>query len=176
VAPAPTPTQEACTVTVLYVVRHAIAEQRDQQRWPDDALRPLTSKGEASFRRAARGLAHIVPTVDVVLSSGYLRAWKTAEILHEEADWPAPQACPGLEPERPAADSVAAVDAQPGRDSVAIVGHEPCLSNLVSLLLGAPEGAFELKKGGVVCVERNGGHAVLRWALPPKTLRALSRR
>src|SRR5207253_362118 len=33
-------------VTSLYLVRHAIAENRDAERWPDDALRPLTKDGE----------------------------------------------------------------------------------------------------------------------------------
>jgi phosphohistidine phosphatase SixA len=51
----------------LYLVRHAIAEQRDAVRWPDDSQRPLTAEVIARFRPAARGLSRIVSTVARVL-------------------------------------------------------------------------------------------------------------
>ena len=62
-----------------------------RRRWPDDSERPLTEEGIARFRPAARGLAKIVPTVERVLASPYPRAWQTAEIVHEETGWPAPE-------------------------------------------------------------------------------------
>jgi hypothetical protein len=51
----------------LYLVRHARAFQKDPDRWPHDSRRPLTPEGEEEFRLAARGLARIVPRVDVIL-------------------------------------------------------------------------------------------------------------
>jgi phosphohistidine phosphatase len=152
-------------MTRIFVVRHAIAEDRDPERWPDDGLRPLTKAGEDRFRAAARGLARIVPSVDVVLSSPYVRAWRTAEILHEEAGWPPPERCEELEAWREPADALGLVH----RDgSVAVVGHEPFLSGLVELLLGVKL-AIDFKKGGVLLVE----DGVLRWYAPPKILVAL---
>jgi phosphohistidine phosphatase len=153
----------------LYVVRHAIAEERDAERWPDDAERPLTKEGEESFREAARGLARIVPSLDVVLASPYVRAWRTAEILHEEAGWPPPTRCEELEAWRAPADALEAVGEHGG--SVALVGHEPYLSRLVSLLLTKDDDAvhIDLKKGGVILVEDR----VLRWYASPKILRAV---
>ena len=152
-------------MTRVFVVRHAIAEDRDSERWPDDGLRPLTKAGEDRFRAAARGLARIVPSVDVVLSSPYVRAWRTAEILHEEAGWPPPERCEELEAWREPADALGLVR----RDgSVAVVGHEPFLSGLVELLLGAKL-AIDFKKGGALLVE----DGVLRWYAPPKILVAL---
>ena len=74
----------------LYLVRHAIAHGRDPECWPDDSRRPLTPEGEEDFRGAARGLGRVVPEVDMLLSSSYERAWRTAEILAEQAGWPAP--------------------------------------------------------------------------------------
>jgi phosphohistidine phosphatase len=155
-------------VTSVYVVRHAIAEERDAERWPDDAKRPLTKKGEESFREAARGLRTIAPAVEVMLSSPYVRAWRTAEILQEEAGWPAPERCDALEADRSPSD---ALDVVRGRATVAAVGHEPLLSGLVSLLLGTSI-AIDFKKGGVVLVE----DGVLRWYATPKILRGLSPR
>ena len=155
-------------MTSVYVVRHAIAEERGTDRWPDDAKRPLTKKGEESFREAARGLRTIAPAVDVVLSSPYVRAWQTAEILQEEAGWPPPEPCEALEADRSPSDALVVVR---GRGRVAAVGHEPLLSGLASLLLGTSV-PIDFKKGGVVLVE----DGVLRWYATPKILRGLSPR
>lgn len=155
-------------MTSVYVVRHAIAEQRDGERWPDDALRPLTTDGEKRFREAARGLRSVAPSVDAVLSSPYVRAWRTAEILHEETGWPEPTRCAELEAER---SPDGALEIVQGRETVAVVGHEPFLSGFVGLLLAAGL-SIDFKKGGVVLVE----DGVLRWYATPKILRGLSRR
>jgi phosphohistidine phosphatase len=161
-------------VTRLCVVRHAIAEERDVSRWPDDALRPLTPEGEERFRSAARGLRRVVPRVDVVLSSPYVRAWRTAELLHEEAEWPVPTRCDALRAERPPEEAAAEARSHPA-SSLAVVGHEPQLSQLVSLLLTGNGGAaLDLKKGGVVCLDLEDGAAVLRWYATPRILRLLA--
>jgi phosphohistidine phosphatase len=163
----------------VYLVRHAIADHRDPARWPDDAKRPLTTKGIARFRSAARGLNRIVPDVDVVLASPYTRAWQTGEILHDEAGWPAPEPCPALEAIRPPVDAVEVLQASSDRSSVALVGHEPYLSRLASLLLCGDADALplELKKGGVVLLRFGGdpsrGGALLRWSASPRILRSL---
>jgi phosphohistidine phosphatase len=160
-------------VASVYVVRHAIAEERSAERWPDDAKRPLTAAGEERFRKAARGLRTMVSTVDVVLSSPYVRAWRTAEILHEEAGWPSPTRSELLEAWRAPTDGLAALKEHAASDSIALVGHEPFLSRFVSLLLTGDDASvgLDLKKGGVVRVDGN----VLRWYATPKILRGLAR-
>ncbi|HEY4413174.1 MAG TPA: phosphoglycerate mutase family protein [Gaiellaceae bacterium] len=155
-------------MTEIYLVRHAVAEERDAERWPDDAERPLTSDGEQRFRRVARGLRALVPHVDVVLSSPYVRAWRTAEILHEDAGWPKPERSELLEAVRAPAGGLDALGARPEASSIALVGHEPYLSHFLSILLSGDPDAFriDLKKGGVVRVDGN----VLRWYATPKML------
>jgi phosphohistidine phosphatase len=166
----------------LYLVRHAIAAERDPTRWPDDGERPLTPQGEARFRVAARGLKRIVPTVELVLSSPMARAWRTAEILAEEAGWPAPKPEPALQAERRLTQAVAALRGHADRQTLAVVGHEPNLSQLAAhLISGAEDGlALEMKKGGVVCVALDGAvrrsSGWLRWNVSPKILRALASR
>lgn len=159
---------------VLYLVRHAIAELRDRERWPDDAARPLTEKGEASFRRAAGGLLRIVPSIDVVLASPYVRAWRTAEILHETAAWPPPRRCDALAAEHTPAEAIPVIREHADRGAIALVGHEPYLSELVALLAGTESVGLRLKKGGVVCLEVDEHEGALRWMVTPKILRALS--
>jgi phosphohistidine phosphatase len=165
----------------LVVVRHAIAEHRDPGRWPDDTARPLTADGAERFARAARGLRRIVPEIDAVLASPHARAWQTAEILEREAGWPGPEPCAALAAASSAGDALAAVRELTRRRSVAVVGHEPQLSMLVSLLVGGDSNAcaLELKKGAAALVAFTGdpapGRAVLRWSASPRMLRALAR-
>jgi phosphohistidine phosphatase len=164
----------------LYLFRHAFAAHADPARWPDDAARPLTADGITRFRVAARGLRRLVPDVDSMLSSGYARAWQTAELLHEVAGWHEPESCPALEAERPA---TSALDTLQGRTerSIALVGHEPYLSRLVSLLCTGSEDGLqvELKKGAAASLSFAGavepGQACLRWTVSPKILRRLDR-
>ena len=162
----------------VYLVRHAFAAHADPTRWPDDATRPLTNEGIARFRVAARGLRRLVPGVDSLLSSGYARAWQTAELLHEVAGWRRPEECPALEPGRPA---TAVLDVLQDRSerSIALVGHEPHLSMLASILCTGSEDALdlELKKGAVAFLSFAGpvepARASLRWTVSPKILRRL---
>ena len=163
----------------VYLIRHAVAHKRDQERWPDDSRRPLTPEGEEDFEGAARGLARIVPEVDVLLSSPYERAWRTAEILAEQAGWPAPETLPALEPDIPPEKVVIALETYAGKQSIALAGHRPGLHELaVYLLTGDAGGAdMKIKKGGVVCIEFDdapkAGAGKLRWLFTPRVLRTL---
>ena len=160
----------------LYLVRHAVAFGRDYEQWPNDADRPLTPEGEEEFRPVARGLGGLVSDVEALLSSPYARAWRTAEVLADEASWPAPSVLPALEPDVPPWKVVAALGTYAELDSLALVGHRPSLHELASYLLtGADDGLnIGLKKGGAACLRFDGlpepGAAKLRWLLTPKVL------
>jgi len=164
----------------LYLVRHAIAEPRDGNRWSDDSQRPLTPDGSERFRAESRGLRRIGVSVEALLSSSHVRAWQTAEILTEEAGWPSAQRCVELEPPSSSSACLEVVGAR-SESSLALVGHEPNLSELASLLLSGSENALrlELKKGGVILLHSLGrpvaGTGILRWSLSPKILRRLGR-
>ena len=164
----------------LYLVRHAAAHDRDPELWPDDSLRPLTPEGEEAFRRSTGGLALLAPRADVLLSSPFERAWRTAEILAELENWPDPESSPPLEPTLPPDKAAYALKDYWDADLVAVVGHRPCLHELASYLLtGEAEGAdITIKKGGVLCVRFDGppapGAGQLRWLASPKILRAMA--
>jgi phosphohistidine phosphatase len=163
----------------LYLVRHAFAAHADFSVWPDDAERPLTEDGITRFRAAAGGLQRLIPAVDAMLSSGYARAWQTAELLHDVAGWHEPEECPALEAGQPVTLALDVLQGSTER-SIALVGHEPQLSTLASLLCtGSVDGLqLELKKGAVAALSFAGpvepARAWLRWAVSPKILRKLA--
>lgn len=166
---------------IVYIVRHAPAGQHDPDRWPDDALRPLTKKGKRKFGRAAEGLAEIAVKPDAHLTSPLTRARQTAEQLAKRAGWPDPIDAPQLSGGSDPADTLPllAEHAGAGAAAVALVGHEPHVSGLTSLLLtGDPHRVdAPFKKGGVACLEFSGeiapGRAQLLWFLGPGALRRL---
>lgn len=164
----------------VYVIRHAIAFDRDPLQWPDDRRRPLSPEGERRFRREVQGLAKLVPTVGLLLSSPWLRAWQTAEILHQDAGWPVPRECVALEGDRSPRGVLSALRGYASVEDVALVGHEPQTMALVSYLLTGDSArvALEMKKGSIIALSLNStlhaGTASIVWALPPRILRSLA--
>lgn len=161
----------------ILLVRHAIAEERPSHAWAGDRDRPLTDDGAERFRRIARVLAAIWDPPDLVLASPYARAWQTALILEQECGWAASEACPELEPTNRPAAVLDALRARNAAERVVLVGHEPMMSGVLSLLLGGA--AAVMKKGGAALVRCDAptlaGTAELIWLLPPRVLLAAQR-
>jgi len=162
----------------LWIVRHARAADRSISL--RDARRPLTPEGREKFEGVVRGLRRLRARFDLLLHSPLLRAIETAEMLTpllrgdgETAVTPYLAAPPG-----PALlAEIRVADAR----SVALVGHEPWLSELVSLLVtGTADAAerFPLKKGGVVRLEGepSPGALALVGAWGPADLAAIAGR
>ena len=164
----------------LYLVRHAVAFRRDPDRWPHSSRRSLKPEGKEEFRLAARGLARIVPRVDVILSSPKQRAWQTAEMLSELDCWPAPEPSPVLRPgSRRASPEKATLALEDYADakSVVVVGHKPRLQELAAYLLTGEDDGIKIKirEGSVTCICFDGapapGTGKLHWLLTPEALR-----
>ena len=157
----------------LLVIRHALAHERDAARWPDDEQRPLSLAGRKKFRTFAALAGAWVPTPDIVLSSPLRRARQTARILRRRAGFPKPVKCPLLSPEANTGALIRMLERHDER-CIAIVGHEPDLSRLVTTLLGLDRHAARcgIKKGAIVWLafKRNvqAGRATLVAYLPTK--------
>ena len=162
----------------LLVIRHAIAVERDEWSGNDD-LRPLTDEGMSKMRKVAQGLRTQVDSLEVLASSPLIRARKTAEIVASAFEHDRITMVEALRPEQDPEAFRPWVVQHADNDVVAIVGHEPHLSTLVSWLLsGKRESHVELKKGGA-CLVRfeeapKAGAGQLLWLLTPNQLRALA--
>jgi phosphohistidine phosphatase len=159
----------------LLIIRHATAVPRGTPGIADED-RPLTPEGELKFREAAKGLARIVDRPTALLTSPWLRAKQTAAI--------AATAWGHVEPKESAAlaggsfeEQAAVLDHYPKDATVAVVGHEPYVSELLARLLGSrSEDRLTFKKGGAALVDLPGrleGGGELVFFLPPKVLRKL---
>ena len=157
---------------LLLLIRH----EQDETRYPDDSLRPLVPKGKKVQRRMSRELRRRKLIPSRVYSSPWKRAWQTARIVVEETGLPksARLACAALAapPDLPA---IAAEVGEVGADeTIALVGHEPWMSELAALLLtGRSAGlSIDFPKSGVMGIETSElssetGGGTLRCFLAP---------
>lgn len=162
----------------LLIIRHAIAFERDRQRWADDAARPLSPAGIRRSRKAAAGLKELCKVPDRLLTSPLIRARQTAKILTEVAGWPPAEMAPELKPGEGAA-AVLSLLTRDRSERIAIVGHQPELSALLAACLLRNHSALpiEMKKNAVACLSFDGrarvGSAALKWLATPRILRGL---
>jgi len=166
----------------LVVIRHAIAEDRDEfaESGHDDAERPLTRIGRRRMRRNARGLRRVAPAIDRIASSPYVRAVDTAQIVADALGIKEEIAIvDALTPEHPSEALLPWLAAQPPESTVAVVGHEPHLGRLVTwLLTGSSESHVVFKKGGACLLDLGvrpaAGGALMHWLLTPGQLRSIA--
>lgn len=162
---------------IVYLMRHGIAEEPEDWNGADRD-RPLTEKGRRRVREVAEALKRLDCRVDAVSTSSYLRARQTAEIvveilapphgLREEKDLTFEGSHAGM------LRTLASVKAH----AVMLVGHEPLMGELASLLVAHGSSRdLRFKKSGVACLdlpvggcEDLRGSASLLWLLAPKEL------
>jgi len=157
----------------LLLLRHATAVPADTADVADED-RPLTGRGRRRFKKAALGLAEIIEPPDLLLTSPLRRARETA-LIAGKAWKVTPTEEPALAGGSPEA-ILAAVATHPGSAVVAVVGHEPDMSRLLSHVVGSAGDRVPFKKGGAALVELEDGASGagrLIWFLPPRLLRAL---
>jgi len=165
----------------LLLIRHAVAEEREDfaHSGKDDRLRPLTDEGRKKMKQAARGLHALVPEIDLLATSPLTRAAQTGAILDSVYGGLEEVEIEQLAPEATPEEFLRWLRKQKV-DTVAAVGHEPSLSQILSwLLTGTDRKLFAFRKGGACLLEFSegepaGGTAMLLWALTPAQLRALA--
>jgi phosphohistidine phosphatase len=161
----------------LYLIRHGIAE--DKELNIKDEERSLTKEGRQKTEKVAQKLVKLGLSFDLILTSPLVRARQTAEILIEEKlsslleessylapdgeisswlkDW--------LEPKNYSQNT-----------QLAVVGHEPGLTNWAEILLwGEVKESLVLKKAGMIGIKlpETGsalGRSQMFWLTPPKYL------
>jgi len=160
----------------LWLVRHAVAAERDEFDGPDSE-RPLTPKGRRRFREFCNWLAGQTEMPRLIFSSPLLRAAQTAAILAKSSGLKKTDVT-STDLLSPGVDVGQLIQFAGGQaaEGVALVGHEPDMSRILAELLGG--GAFRFGKGFVAAVEFDAARALgagraigdgrLCWLLGPK--------
>jgi phosphohistidine phosphatase len=164
----------------LFLLRHGIAVERGTPGFADDSARPLTPKGRRQLRKITAAMKKMDLRFDLILSSPLLRAKQTAEI-----------AAAGLKLKKQLKFSNALAPGgdvenlfrqlarlKPLPEKLLLVGHEPDLSRLISLLVtGGPELPLDFKKGGLCKLDapalKAGKCATLAWLLTPGQMKLM---
>ena len=165
----------------LYILRHGIAVDSGSPAYEDDSQRPLTSRGNAKMKQIASGLRHMQIEFDLILSSPHVRARQTAEILAKSYSISDRLVLtPALLPEAPASQIINEINDKYSRfENVVLIGHQPYLNTLISMLIsGDPTLSITLKKGGFCRLSsehlRYDRCATLEWLLYPFQIATLA--
>ena len=165
----------------LYILRHGIAVDRATPGFEDDSTRPLTAEGQKKMRQNAQGMKIMDLSFDVILSSPYLRAKETATIVLQKFKTKNNKMLltKALLPEASIEQIIKEINLNYYKNkSLLLVGHEPHLSSLISVLLtGKPNMIIDFKKGGLcrltAMTPLSKESARLDWLLTPSQLRKL---
>src|SRR5882672_671424 len=120
----------------LFLLRHGIAVERGTPGCEKDAERPLTPKGERRLSQIADAMDAMGLKFDLILSSPYVRARQTAEIVADALGLKKKlEFSESLTPDGDARSLIGVLNKlEPKPASVLLVGHEPFLSDLISTL------------------------------------------
>lgn len=164
----------------LIIFRHGIAVDREEfiTKSKEDSLRPLTEKGRDKAKEMAKALCEWEPEVDLIVSSPYVRAMQTAEIIVQNYKRVEILESSELVPSSPPQAFAQWLAKQIRMEtSIVVVGHEPHLSTFATwCLAGTTDSFIDLKKSGVICLEVESlaevtqKSAVLKWMIQPKQL------
>ena len=161
----------------LYLLRHAIAEE--QSAGQPDSERRLTPGGARKMRRVSKGMKALAMRFDLILTSPFVRAKQTAEIAATALKLEKRlEVEPALAGDRSPRELIAALKKHKSSERVLLVGHEPYLSRLISMLVSGNErSAIAMKKAGICKLTtgklKYGRCATLNWLLEPNQLAQL---
>jgi phosphohistidine phosphatase len=154
----------------LYLLRHADAVDH-----PDDDVRVLSAQGKKSLERLTGHLrAQRLLSPITVWHSPLLRAVETAQLVARGLQWDAAKLTvrQGLRPEDDPAALAEVLERR--RDDLLVVGHEPFLSTLGTLLLTGETfpPRVQMRKAALLCLERQHAGPLggwwLQWHLAPE--------
>jgi phosphohistidine phosphatase len=139
---------------MIYLIRHADAVSDEE-----NPARPLSARGREQVAKVCAILRKRTGFKPVEIWHSPLdRARETAELLAKGLQLSAPLVLtPGLTPDDDPAKIAAVLETEAG--DIAIVGHEPHLGVLSSIMVHGPESAatfFHFPKAGVLALSPDG--------------------
>ncbi len=158
----------------LFLLRHGDAVESAMYQ---DRDRPLSDLGNQQVRAVAHFFRTSRLKPELILTSPLVRAQQTSSIIKESLGITHALRSESLISGNNLRDLMKEIDAHKV-ESMLLVGHEPQLSALISLLTGGDEQfRVEMKKASLACLELRQpvrkGQGVLTWLLAPSLLAAI---
>jgi phosphohistidine phosphatase len=153
----------------IYLIRHGDAE--NISKGTRDFDRRLTTEGELKIKKAADFWKTLVPAFDIILSSPYIRALQTAKIIASAYNYKKDiitdkRISSGCATE----DMLELVNSFQALE-IAVIGHQPDLSNHTSILISGSGAYVDYKKGTIAKISFHNkakeGKGVLEFLIPP---------
>lgn len=154
----------------IYIVRHGDAEKSSVNK--KDFQRELTAEGKVKLNKAVNGWKNLIRHIDHIVSSPYLRAKQTAEIIGRNLDFNGEVIInEKLKSGGSTEDLIMLANSLNG-DDIMFVGHEPDCSEHLSKLITSSEIFVNFQKGMVAKVSFNNrvrkGKGTLEYVIPVK--------
>jgi phosphohistidine phosphatase len=153
----------------LFLIRHGDAEKSSPQK--KDSERELTHNGRESTKIAAGYWKHLIPGFDYIISSPYKRSLETAEIIAQVFEYSNGIVTDTkLKPGSRTDDLVELTQIYSGKN-IAVVGHQPDLSDFVSDLISGSNALVEFRKSAIAKISFSSkikkGKGTLDYLIPP---------
>jgi phosphohistidine phosphatase len=160
---------------ILYFMRHASAGEslEDSQK---DHKRALDDEGVQQCSMMGRILGELDIAIDGIISSPLKRSAQTASLVSSEMGFEGKvRLSDALHPDAEFSDFRTLIEGLQGCEAVLLVGHNPNLSDFLSMILGGPESDvyIDLRKASIARVELKRMRGTLQWYLPPKLVKAV---
>jgi phosphohistidine phosphatase len=148
----------------IFFLRHGDAVENPSLH---DSERPLSELGQQQGSTAGSFLRTTRTSIGLIIVSPLLRAQQMAAAVQRELDSP-PISTSEFLASSSAPGQILDQLKSPGAPGILLVGHEPHLSKVISLLISGAEGQkIEMKKGSLACVEiaapLEPGRGILKW-------------
>jgi len=137
-------------LTRVVIIRHA---KPCSEGYPDDTLRPLSDKGKVTQLMMTNKLKDMGLTPNFILTSPFVRAMQTAEIIsHAYGDVP-------VIPDNSLGDSydsqkiISQIPSPENNNTIFIVGHAPTLSRLIFEMVGNFNSIHELATSSATIID-----------------------
>lgn len=156
----------------LFLIRHAEAIDYETESVRNDDLRYITPKGRKTSISVFRALKEYFLELDKVFTSPLIRSVQTAEILAVSLKYKHDvEIANDLLLGNPPSKVAQLLKRNTVFNTIALVGHDPMMSELVQTLSDRKELNFEFRKSGVCFIDYNPdkGEGKFQWFYNPKT-------
>jgi phosphohistidine phosphatase len=163
---------------LLHLMRHGIAIDREDPDCPAEAERQLTPEGVLKTESVSRGMRRIDVEPEVILTSPFMRAVQTAEIVCDALGVPVKKLVrtDALKPGAKPAQLIEELSRMKVTE-VLCCGHAPHLDEVIAFALGSHAPITSLKKAGVASLELeslNPPKGCLICLFTPRSLRKIA--